>query len=93
MHNGEEGRFEPANQKAVGGQFGKACHPELEQGKNAPSNIKKWKKIMNGDICEKEEEGYLSKNSAQDIERLELNELIALEPKIFLQTSNVGIVC
>ena len=47
---------------------------------------------MNGDVRQKEEEGNLAYDGADDVEGLELNKLIALEPKVFLETSNIGIV-
>ena len=47
---------------------------------------------MNRDVCQKEEEWDLANDGADDVKGLELNEFIALEPKVFLETSNIGIV-
>lgn len=92
VHNREECSFEPTNQEAIGSQFSKACHPILQKSKNAPGNIQKGEKPVNGDVRQKEEEGNLAYDGADDVEGLELNKLIALEPKVFLETSNIGIV-
>lgn len=47
---------------------------------------------MNWDVRQKEEEGDLANDSTDDVKGLQLNELIALEPKVLLKTGHIGIV-
>lgn len=47
---------------------------------------------MDRDVGQKEEEGNLADDGTDDVKGLELNELITLESKVFLKTSNIGIV-
>jgi hypothetical protein len=92
VHHREKRSFEPTNQEAIGSQFSKARHPILQKGEDSPSNIQKGEKPVNWDVRQKEEEGDLANDSTDDVKGLQLNELIALEPKVLLKTGHIGIV-
>lgn len=47
---------------------------------------------MDGDVCEKEKEGDLAGNSADDVKCLQLDEFIAFKTEVLLETSDIGIV-
>lgn len=92
MHYGEECCFEPPDQEAVDGELGIPVDAELQEGEDTPGNVKERNEPMERDVCEQEEEGDLPGNGTDDVERLKLHELVALETKFLFETGDIGII-
>lgn len=67
-------------------------NPVLQQGENTPQNIQGGDGPLHGNIGEQEHERDLSRHRANNVERLEMNQLIALEAKVLLETSDISII-
>lgn len=84
--------LKPSHEEAVCTKLSEASNTELKKRENSPTDIKTWYQPVHWYISEQEHDRDLSRDGADDVEGLELDKLIALEPKIFFETSNVGIV-
>lgn len=92
LARGDDTYFEPADKESIRSQFSIAVNPILQQSENTPENIQSWNGPLHGNVSEQEHERDLSCHRADDIERLELDQLVALETKVLLETSNICII-
>lgn len=93
MNSWVEGGFEPADQEPVGGHLTKGVGAVLGQGKKAPGNVEEGNGPVHGQVGEEEHEGDLADDGADSVERLQLDELIAVETEVFFEAGHVGVVC
>ena len=84
--------LEPSDKKSVCHQLCIAVGPVLEQCKDAPSNIEEWDQPVHWQPGKQKHKWNLSKHSADDIYRLQVDEFIAVESQVFLETSDICII-
>jgi hypothetical protein len=93
VHSREECRFEPTHEESIRSELRKRGYPILQQGENTPEDLHERDQVVHGYPGEKEEEWELAEYSSQNVHGLQSHQLITLEAQVFLETSDVGIVC
>ena len=64
----------------------------LCQSKKTPRDVQEGDRPVHGEVGEEKHEGDLADHGADGVERLELDELVAVEGEVFFEAGYVGVV-
>jgi hypothetical protein len=93
VHHREESSLEPTDKEAISSELGISIDSELQEREDAPCNVKEGNQIVDRNVGEKKEEWDLSGDGTDDVEGLQLDELVAFEVEVFLESGDICIVC